>query len=327
MKKGLLLINLGTPKAPTSKAIRQYLRVFLTDRRVITLPSLIRLLLVYGVILPFRPRRLVKAYQSIWTHEGSPLNVYSEKLLKALQNEAKTNMLIALSMRYSQPSIQEALNQLKHCDQITILPLYPQYASSSSGSAIEAALKHIQKWNTIPHLRVIRDFYRHPDFIQAITATIQPFIREDVFILFSYHGLPRNHLVTPDCQQCIAPCQTQESQCYRAQCFETSRLTALSLGLTSEQYTTSFQSRLGKTPWIQPYTTEILPTLAARGIKKLVVACPSFVSDCLETIEEIGEQAKQQWKSLGGQSMSLVPCLNDSPLFVKAILNLIGEES
>lgn len=327
MKKGLLLINLGTPEQPTTNAIRRYLRTFLTDRRVITLPKLLRTLLVYGFILPFRPRRLVTAYQSIWTAKGSPLTVYSQALLTALQKRLNETYLVTLGMRYSSPDLIQALEPLRDCDSITILPLYPQYASSSSGSAIEAALSHLKKWDIIPHLQVIRDFYQHPIFIAALTEKIKPYINENTFILFSYHGLPKNHLTSSDCSHCPGSCVARETRCYRAQCFETTRLTALSLGLTAEQYQTSFQSRLGKTPWIEPYTSETLPTLAARGIKNLVVVCPSFVADCLETLEEIGQQSKEQWQELTGAPLTLVPCLNDDPLFVEAILNLIGERS
>ena len=326
MKKGLLLINLGTSEQPTTGAIRRYLRPFLTDKRVITLPRLLRTILVYGLILPFRPKRLVTAYKSIWTDQGSPLMVYSQALLEALQKRLEGSYVVALGMRYGKPELSQALESLKNCDTLTILPLYPQYASSASGSAVEAALMHLQTWDVIPHLRVIRDFYQHQIFIQALSQKIKPYLDEETFVLFSYHGLPKNHLTTSDCSHCETPCTIRNTRCYRAQCYETTRLVAQSLQLKETQFQTSFQSRLGRTPWIQPYTTETLPALAARGIKKLVVACPSFVADCLETLEEIGEQANEQWQELTGHSLSLVPCLNNDPLFVETILSLIGEK-
>ncbi len=328
MKKGLLLINLGTPQNPTPNAIRRYLRPFLLDSRVITLPILLRYLLVYGLILPCRPKRLAKAYQSIWTPQGSPLMKHSQALLQALQHTLQDTYIVSLGMRYGEPSLSQALQQLQGCETLTILPLYPQYASSSSGSAIEAALEHLKTWNVVPHLRVIRDFYQHPYFIQAMSENIKPLLKDKAFILFSYHGLPIHHLSTSDCSHCTGPCVAiTHTRCYRAQCFETTRLIAEALQLPNDSYQTSFQSRLGKTPWIQPYTTETLQALASRDIKNLVIVCPSFIADCLETLEEIGLLAHQQWKELTTHALTVVPCLNDNALFIKAILEIIGENA
>lgn len=328
MRKGLLLINLGTPEALTTKAIRRYLRSFLLDKRVITLPRLWRYLLVYGLILPFRPKRLLHTYGKIWTKEGSPLMQHSRALERALQEKLKATHVVALSMRYEKPSLPEALETLKNCKDITILPLYPQYASSSSGSAIEASLNEIKTWDVIPHLRVIRDFYQHPDFINAITQTIKPYLKAETFVLFSYHGIPEHHLTMPDCTHCTGPCsKKKDTSCYRAQCFETTRLIAEKLSLPDNVYETAFQSRLGKIPWIKPYTDQILQDLALRDIKNLVVVCPSFVSDCLETLEEIGIQAKEQWRALTQQELETVSCLNADKAFVDAIANLLGEIS
>ncbi len=326
-KKGLLLINLGTPSALTTKAIRQYLRPFLLDKRVITLPAFLRYMLVNGVILPFRPKRLLHTYGKIWTKEGSPLMQHSLALHHALQEKLKESHLVAIAMRYGAPSISDALDKLKRCDSITILPLYPQYASSSSGSAIEAALHEIQKWDVIPNLQVIRDFYKHPSFIDAVSQSVEPYIKQDSFVLFSYHGVPQNHLRMPECRHCETACpSTQDTSCYRAQCFETTRLLVRKLALPEKNHATAFQSRLGKTPWIKPYTDEMLQDLAQRGIKNLVVVCPSFVSDCLETLEEIAIQAKKQWQDLTGQVLETVPCLNANQTFVEAIAHIVGDK-
>lgn len=326
MKKGLLLINLGTPTTPEPAAIRRYLRVFLLDKRVIQLPAVLRYIIVYCFILPFRPKRAAHAYQAIWTTNGSPLLINSQKLTQKIQQRLEKTHHVVLGMRYNQPSLNHALKELKHCHEITILPLYPQYASSSSGSAIEAVLNDIKEWPIIPTLHFIRDFYQHPGFIHAVAAQIKPFIHNHDFILFSYHGIPANHLLNNPCASiCNEPCVlTEKSQsCYRAQCHQTTRLIAEQLSLSKNHYQTSFQSRLGQTAWIKPYTDETLVLLAQSGIKRLAIVCPSFVADCLETLEEIGIRAQEQWLKLGGESFTLIPCVNDHDLFIDTVIDLI----
>ncbi|MCH9716380.1 MAG: ferrochelatase [Gammaproteobacteria bacterium] len=327
MKKGLLLIQLGTPEASTPSSVRQYLRLFLSDKRVITLPAPLRYLLLYCIILPTRSKRSAKAYQAIWTDKGSPLRVLTHKLSNQLQNKLSTTHHVATGMRYGEPSLEKALDSLAHCDEITILPLYPQYASSTTGSSIEAVFKYFKNKPIFPTLHIIRDFYAHPAFVKAQSMQIMPYIKKSFdHCLFSYHGLPVQHIKATGCNAvcdnaCPEPSNTN-SACYRAQCFETSRLLANYLDLKPNQYTTAFQSRLGKTPWIEPYTDKILEQLAKAGVKDLLIACPSFVTDCLETLEEIGIEAEKNWQTLGGKTLTLIPCLNDEPHWVDALVEI-----
>ena len=327
IQNGLLLMNIGSPKAPDTSSVRRYLHTFLSDYRVINLPAPLRYLLLYAFILPFRPRRSAHAYQEIWTSEGSPLMKHSQDLCDKLQIRLGTQCKVVLGMRYSEPSISDALDQLKDCKHITILPLYPQYSSAATGSAIEKVLREMAPKAIFPSMTIIRDFYQHPAFISAQAAKIKPFIADHDYLLFSYHGLPENQLEKEGCKPvCIANCPPKSALnqgCYRAQCQQTSALLANEIGLTD--YATSFQSRLGKTPWIKPYTDLILTDLAARGIKRLAVACPSFVSDCLETLEEIGIRAREQWIEAGGEELTLIPCMNADDQWVEAVVTFVGE--
>jgi protoporphyrin/coproporphyrin ferrochelatase len=329
IKKGILLIQLGTPEAPTASSVRHYLRLFLSDKRVITLPAPIRYFLLYFIILPIRSKRSAKAYQAIWTHQGSPLRFLTQKLTTQLQEKLKTTHHVVCGMRYEEPSLHKALDSLKHCDEITILPLYPQYASSTTGSSIEALLDYFKNKPIIPTLHIIHNFYAHPAFIAAESTQIRPYLKQPFdHLLLSYHGLPTAHLKTTTCSViCDTACpepRMKNSNCYRAQCFETSRLLAFKLELQPYQYTTAFQSRLGKAEWIQPYTYHILEKLAQSGVKKLLVACPGFVTDCLETLEEIGIQAKKTWIHLGGETLTLIPCLNHEAHWIDALYALLS---
>jgi ferrochelatase len=325
MKKGLLLLNLGTPDCADIPNVRRYLREFLSDKRVIDLPIFLRYLLLYAVILPFRPKQAAHAYQAIWTTEGSPLRVYSLGLVTRLQACLPENYQVALGMRYGNPSIATALKQLANCDELIVLPLYPQYSSAATGSSIENVLRTIAIQNTHPNLTIIRDFYQDRGFINAQATLIKPYLDADYF-LFSYHGIPERHLIKSGCLKvCKEPCNVNipyPLTCYRAQCYDTSARLANVLNLSTKRYTTSFQSRLGRTPWIKPYTDLVLPQLAQQGIKRLVITCPSFVADCLETLEEIGVRARLQWQQLGGESLTLIPCVNDSDGWVNAIIKL-----
>lgn len=329
-KQGLLLIQLGTPKSYHVKDVRHYLRVFLSDKRVLDLPALIRYTLLYLIILPFRSKRSAQAYQRIWTDQGSPLRTISERFKNKLKRHLKTSHEVVLGMRYGEPSLKQALQDLAHCDSITVVPLYPQYASSSSGSSLEEVFTYLSTQTVIPSLRIIRDFYAHPAFIEAQATQIKPYLdlHNDNYCLFSYHGLPVRHLEKAGCKNiCSENCpkiENSNTACYRAQCFETTRQLAEALKLAKNRYSTAFQSRLGKTPWIKPYTDEILEELANKGIKRLVVACPAFVTDCLETLEEIGMEAKEQWLKLGGEAFKLVPCLNDEKHWIEAFAKIIA---
>lgn len=326
MKRGLLLVNLGTPKNTDISSVRSYLRQFLTDKRVIDLPSLIRYVLVHVFILPFRSKQSARAYQSIWTKQGSPLLFHSQNLMKQVQNAAGSNHEIALGMRYGEPSIMAALNQLKDCESITILPLYPQYSSAASGSAIEEVFRILSSWDLIPSITVIRDFFQHPTYIKAQAQIIKKHFDEQSYILFSYHGIPERQITKSSCKLiCIKPCPTSREnikECYRAHCYQSSQLLAKELGLSDNNYSTAFQSRLGKTPWIKPYTDEVLAELIAKGIKRLTIVCPSFVTDCLETLEEIGIRARQQWITLGGKELMIIPSMNTDPIWVNAIIEM-----
>ena len=325
MARGLLLINLGTPKATNLSAICRYLNEFLMDKRVIDLPWYLRHLLVKGLVLPFRSKKSAPAYKAIWLREGSPLLHYSRQLCDQLQKEYGKEYRVALGMRYGQPSIATALNELKECEELTILPLYPQYSSAATGSAIEQALKIIKQKTIIPSIKIINHFYQNQVYIQAQSQLIKRYLKAQHYLLFSYHGIPERQIVKSGCQLCCPnECTPQENpQCYKAQCYQTTHLLAKSLNLSKEQYGVSFQSRLGKTPWIKPYTEELLIHLAAQGIKKLTIVCPSFVTDCLETLEEIGLGAQAKWQQLGGQEFILIPSLNDEPLWIQAINSIV----
>ena len=326
MRQGLLIINLGTPNQPDIKAVTTYLSEFLTDKRVIDLPAIIRYLLVYFFIIPLRAKSSAHSYQTIWTDQGSPLLKHCMNVLNQLQGALGSEIKVALGMRYGKPSIKTALDQLKECDAITILPLYPQYSSAATGSSIEKVLQIYSLKEVIPSLTIIHEFYQHPAYIKAQAHVIQPYLRENTHLLLSYHGIPERHIHKTGCKTiCIETCPsiTQKNHnCYKAQCHQTSELLAKELKLNANQYSTSFQSQLGKTPWIQPYTDAMLAKLATRGIRHLVISCPSFVADCLETLEEIGVRAKQQWLNLGGEHFDLVPCMNNAPEWIKAIIEI-----
>lgn len=331
MRRGLILINLGTPKNADIPSVRSYLRVFLTDKRVIDLPALLRYILVYVFILPFRAKRSTRAYQAIWTKHGSPLLYHSQQLADQVQKNMGSEYQVVLGMRYGEPSIESALSSLKDCESITILPVYPQYSSAASGSSIEEALRIISSWDIIPSVTVIRDFFQQQAYIKAQASLIQEHRKAQEHVLFSYHGVPERQITKNECKHiCLENCPTPTDKtqgCYKAQCHESSRLLAKELHLSENQYSTAFQSRLGRTPWIKPYTDETLTTLAANGIKTLIIACPSFVADCLETLEEIGMRARQQWLALGGEELIVVPCLNENPLWVKAVIEMTQNKS
>jgi ferrochelatase len=335
-----LLVNVGTPDAPEPGPVRRYLREFLSDPRVIDINPVGRALLLYLIILPFRPRRSAAAYRKIWTAEGSPLLVHGRGLLAALR-ERMPEHPIELAMRYGDPSIRDALARLREqsCDQLIVLPLYPQYAASSTGSALEQVYRlAAELWNT-PYVRVIPPFYDHPGFIAAFAevgrAKLEALAPDHV--LFSFHGLPERQVIAsadPKLCRASAGCCDRlvdgNRNCYRAQCFATARELAATLGLgpgpgLEQRWSISFQSRLGRTPWIKPYTDEVITALAKRGVKKLAVFCPAFVADCLETIEEIGIRARQDFIAAGGETLELVPSLNTHPRWIATVEQLIHE--
>ncbi len=330
-KKGVLLMNIGTPDTDQPISVLKYLRQFLNDPRVIDLPSIVRWLLVHCYILPRRYRQSTRAYKAIWLSSGSPLLVHSLAVKEALGKALGPEFHVEMGMRYGQPSIQKALEQLKYCYSLTAIPLFPQYSSAATGSAIEEMNHCLLKWWNIPELYIQRDFFNHPGYIASYAKNIQESIAHQKVdcLIFSYHGLPERHIQK---SHCTAICdklhdcpemQETNSFCYRAQSFATSHQIAKILGLTENQYRVSFQSRLGATPWIKPYTDQLLPKLIESGIKNIAVVCPSFVTDCLETLEEVNIRMREQWKSLHGNSFIFIPCLNSQPSWIQALANMI----
>ncbi|HVT62527.1 MAG TPA: ferrochelatase, partial [Legionellaceae bacterium] len=320
--------NLGTPDTPDLYGVANYLRQFLSDKRIIKLPTILRYLLVYGWILPFRLRKITHAYQSIWTKAGSPLKVHSEALAQKLQERVGANYRVVLSMRYGNPTIKEGLQQLTECDNLIILPLYPQYSSAATGSSLEAVLKHLATYPIFPSIHTIPVFYNHSAFIEALSQRIQPYLSQYEMIVFSYHGLPEQELVASGCQDiCMHECPDvgvkHVPHCYRQQCYATSRLLAERLELSPHRYVTAYQSRLGRLPWVQPYLENVLQDLAQRGIKRIAVSCPSFVADCLETLEEIQIRAQHYWHHLGGDCLILIPCLNEEEYWCDALVKIV----
>lgn len=326
MTTGVMLINLGTPKSPKVSDVKRYLKTFLSDPKVIDLPTPIRWLLLHGLILPFRPKKSAHAYQQIWTDSGSPLLINSEKLCQQVQAHLGKAFRVELAMRYGQPSIEHASTRLKECERILVLPLFPQYAESSSGSAIEKSMHTLNKTGIKTPVQIISEFYQEPDFIEALSQHIAAYITQGDFLLFSYHGIPVRQNLKRGCEAiCPTACEPLDlsTRCYRKQCFQTTHLIAQRLNLARDNYQTSFQSRLGKAAWLAPYTDHVLTDLAEKNVKRLTVVCPSFVADCLETLEEIGIQARQQWLALGGESFQLIPCLNDSTSWVQGLSRII----
>lgn len=330
-KIGVLLINLGTPDNCDIKSVRRYLKEFLSDPRVIDLPSPARWLLLNAVILPFRPKKSAKAYQKIWLPSGSPLLTNGYALKEALTNQLGENYQVEIGMRYGNPSIATAIENLKHCKRLIILPLFPQYSSAATGSALEKCLSLISKHWNIPQLTVINDFYNHRGFINAYAEIIKCHLekQEIDLLLFSYHGLPERHIHKSACAANCAhidscPIILKHNQyCYRAQCYATSHALANAIGLAPNKYAVSFQSRLGRTPWIKPYTDELFAELRQKNIGNIAIVCPSFVADCLETLEEISIRGKEQWQALGGKTFISIPCLNAEPLWVNALVDMV----
>jgi ferrochelatase len=333
MPTGLLLLNLGTPEAPTTAAVRTYLREFLSDPRVLDMPGVPRAILLNFVILPFRPKQSAHAYRQVWDAErGSPLLYHSRDLAAAVADKLGPAWHVELGMRYGTPSIMSAMVGLQRavCDRVVVLPLFPQYASSSTGTAIARVLDLARyAWN-IPALEVVNQFHDDPGFLGAFEAVAQPALaaaRAD-HVLFSFHGLPvrQIHKSDPTGETCFATrdcCERMANRsCYRAQCFATARALATRLQLADGGFTVCFQSRLGNIPWIEPHTDVLLDRLAREGKKRLAVVCPAFVADCLETLEEIGLRARAQFRAAGGEELVLVPSLNSSPAWVDAVVHL-----
>jgi ferrochelatase len=335
LRIGALLINLGTPNSPRVSHVRRYLREFLSDPLVLDMPAMQRWLLLNLVIHPFRPRRSARAYAKVWMPEGSPLLVHGRALRDRLAEKLGDEYVVELAMRYGKPSIPAALERLSAADlaRIVVLPLFPQYSTATAGSTLARLEGSVAAVADLPPIDSVGPFYQAPGFISAFAAVARPRLdafRPD-FVLFSFHGLPERQLLGADRtgHHCLASevcCDTLgdvNRDCYRAQCFATARALAAALELGAEAHSVAFQSRLGRTPWIGPHTDRVLPQLAQRGVKRLAVISPSFVADCLETLEEIGIRARAQWLALGGEDLSLVPSLNAHPAWVAAVADMI----
>ncbi len=334
MSKAVLLVNLGSPDSPSVPDVRRYLREFLMDGRVLDVDWFVRFCIVHFAILPSRPKQSAHAYQSIWTPEGSPLIVISRHLKAKLQQ--KVDVPVELAMRYQNPSIPDAVRSLvqRGADEVLLIPLFPHYAMSSYETAVERVKGVAARVAPRMKFQVQAPYFNQPDYIAALVGSAREYLAQAYdHLLFSFHGVPERHLrksdptgchclATPECCETPSPAQ---ATCYRAQCFQTVAAFAKRAGLPKEKFSVSFQSRLGRDPWLRPYTDLELPRLAANGIKKMLVICPAFVSDCLETLEEIGLRGRETFLNAGGAEFTLIPCLNENPLWVEALAGWVRE--
>ena len=333
-KKGVLLINLGSPKSTSTKDVRAYLDEFLMDKRVIDLPFLLRALVVKGFILPNRPAKSGAAYQKIWTKEGSPLVVISKKFTEKVK--AKATIPVELAMRYSTPSIEEGVLKLKEqgINDILVVPLYPHFAMSSTETVNEKVKEIKASFHPEAKLTFFPSFYKDEAYIKSLSSKIEKELKEQDIdhLLFSYHSIPERHIKKSDITKshckidkscCNTPSKAHEF-CYRHQCFETTKEVVKLLKLTEDKYTVAFQSKLGKDKWLTPSTNKLIGTLPAKGIKKLAVVVPSFVADCLETLEEIAIEGKKDFLENGGINYLAIPCLNEEEQWINTVSTWIS---
>lgn len=331
-KTGVLLINLGTPDSPSVSDVRSYLSQFLNDPRVIDIPWLLRKMLVNLIIVPFRAPKSAKIYQKLWTKDGSPLLLYSVKVQELLQKELGADHQVHLAMRYKNPSLPDVMEEMrkKNYEKIVVLPMFPQYASASTGSALDEVMRIMRKWWVIPEVKIISQYYDHPDFIDAfVSRGLQYDLAAYDHVLFSYHGLPERQVdkVYTDGKLCSAhDCEheiTEENKyCYKATCYATTRLLAGKLGIPAEKYTVCFQSRLDE-KWLKPFSDVVVKQCAEKGMKKILVFSPAFTADCLETIIEIGEEYQEIFHKHGGEKVQLVESLNDHPQWIACLRQLV----
>jgi protoporphyrin/coproporphyrin ferrochelatase len=315
---GVLIVNLGTPDSPTYFAVQRYLREFLSDRRVIDNSRLIWLPLLYGVVLPFRPLKTARNYRKIWLAEGSPLAVYSRRLAAKigglLEAEYGGQVSVELAMTYGRPAIAAAIQSFAQAgvEKLLVLPLYPQYCSSTTGSVVDGTNRALKRWRRLPQVRIVHDYHDDPGYIAALSGHIQRHwaqIGERSHLLFSYHGIPASYVAQGD------P--------YRSQTETTTRLTVSRLGLNETQWSHCYQSRFGRVEWLQPYTLDKLKELSQRGVRKITVASPSFAVDCLETLEEVAIEYRDRFLEWGGERLTLVPGLNDDDAHAAALAAII----
>lgn len=338
-KIGVLLIQLGTPKSPSTLDVARYLREFLSDPRVIDLPWLVRNLLVHGIIVPFRSPRSAKIYRSLWAlgQGESPLLTHTrataERLAERFDQQDDAEITIEMAMRYGEPSLTRALERMRQAQysQLIVIPLFPQYASASTGSALAKVMEGLMHWWVIPEISLVNQFHEHPAFIDAVCARAENLILDQYdHVLFSYHGLPERQVdkVYPEGLCKDHACETEQNLenqfCYKASCYETSRRLAARLGLSEDRYTTCFQSRLNGT-WIEPFADRVIEARARLGDQRLLVFSPAFVADCLETLIEIGVEYQAHFEAHGGTEIRLVESSNDHPRFIDCLESLIRE--
>lgn len=333
-KTGVLLINLGTPDSPSVKDVRRYLSEFLNDPRVIDISPLARFFLVNFIIVPFRAPKSAKFYKKLWTRQGSPIIIYGESVQKKLQEALGVNYGVELAMRYQNPNINDVIREMekKNYNKIIIVPLFPQYASASTGSAIDKAMKLISKWWVIPEIKVISQFYDNEGYLNTIAEKAKKYnINDYDHVLFSYHGLPVRQVdkVYSDgrlCEEhnCEKGITAENKYCYKATCYATTRLLADKLNISKEKYTICFQSRLDKN-WLEPFSDKVVIDQAKKGAKKLLAFSPAFIADCLETTVEIGIEYQELFVRHGGEKIQLVESLNDHPMWIETLKKMVIE--
>jgi protoporphyrin/coproporphyrin ferrochelatase len=335
--KAILLANLGSPNSTEVKDVRTYLNEFLMDERVIDIPYLVRLALVKGIIVPFRAPKSAAKYKTIWTEKGSPLIHISKQVQQKLKDAIR--LPVELCMRYANPTTAFALDKLvsenPDLKEVVLVPLYPQYAMSSYETAVEHVKKTYRQGNYPFRLKVVSPFFNHPLYIDSLANSIMPHLNQEFdHLLFSYHGIPKRHVLKTDCTKshcfsrdnCCSVASKAHEVCYRHQIIETTNLVANKLGLQKEKFSFSFQSRLGADAWLQPYSVEQFKKFPQQGIKKLMVVCPAFVSDCLETLEEIQVEGREDFMKAGGEEFSVIPCLNERTDWINTLVKLVNTE-
>jgi ferrochelatase len=331
---GLILLNLGTPDSTSTADVRRYLREFLSDPRVIDIPAPARWALLNLIILPFRPKRSAEAYEKVFTERGSPLLFHGEDLVAKVQQRLGPDVPVTLAMRYGTPSVASALGKMRKAgvDRIVFFPLFPQYSSAAWGSAVENVYEEtVGRWN-VPTINVVPPFFSEPGYLKTFAKIARPVIddMQPDLVMMSFHGVPERHctksddtgshcLVKPDC--CAALVEANRN-CYSAQCYASARGIAAELGLADDEYEVTFQSRLGRTPWIKPYTDIRLTELAKKGVKKIAVLSPAFVADCLETLEELAIRNNADFQAAGGEELRLVPSLNSEDAWADTVVEL-----
>ncbi len=331
--KGILLVNLGSPKSTSVKDVRTYLDEFLMDEKVIDLPWILRTFLVKGIILNTRPKKSAAAYQSIWWENGSPLVVISQQIQNKLQKIV--DVPVALGMRYAEPSIQSGIQELvdKGVTEICVFPLYPQYAMSTTETVVSKTLEVQKKHFPNTDIYFIEPFYNKDIYINCLADSIREKLPENFDLLqFSYHGVPERHIFKTDTtgscdieQCCFREELPSHALCYRHQCYKTTELVRKKLGLARDKVLQTFQYRLGNDPWLQPFTDKTLENLPTKGVKNIAMVCPAFVSDCLETLEEINEEGREIFEHAGGENFTYIPCLNDNDQWIEVIKSLCME--